>query len=105
MLVRLDDPVENNRKNVSKQILIRKLPTSPFPPGFDGVVERSKIKMHKLPTERGLLNVLLARIINTDPDVIVGHNFVGFDLDVLLHRMKHNKADHWSRIGRLRRTM
>lgn len=40
-----------------------------------------------------------------DPDVIVGHNFIGFDLDVLLHRMKHHKIDGWSRIGRLRRTV
>ncbi|GJJ73079.1 DNA polymerase alpha subunit A [Entomortierella parvispora] len=103
--VRLDDPVENNRKNVSKQVLIRKLPSSPFPPGFDSVIERSKIKIQKLPSERALLNMLLARISNSDPDVIVGHNFVGFDLDVLLHRMKHNKADHWSKIGRLRRTV
>ena len=40
-----------------------------------------------------------------DPDVIVGHNFLGFDLDVLLHRMKACKADGWSKIGRLRRTI
>ncbi|KAF9908957.1 DNA-directed DNA polymerase alpha catalytic subunit pol1 [Linnemannia zychae] len=103
--VRLDDPVESSRKNVSKQTYIRPLATSPFPPGFDRVVERSKVKIHKQPSERVLLNLLLANIFRTDPDVIVGHNFVGFDLDVLLHRMKHTKADHWSRIGRLRRTI
>lgn len=104
-LVRLDDTVENNRKLISKETLIRKPKTSPFPPGFDTAVERSQGRIVKLPSERALLNRLLVRIHNTDPDVIVGHNFVGFDLDVLLHRMKHNKADHWSRIGRLRRTM
>ncbi|KAG0046869.1 DNA-directed DNA polymerase alpha catalytic subunit pol1 [Gryganskiella cystojenkinii] len=103
--VRLDGPVENNRRNLSKQILIRKLATSPFPPGFDNIVDRNRKKIVKMPSERALLNMLLARIVNTDPDVIVGHNFVGFDLDVLLHRMKHTKADHWSRIGRLRRTV
>ncbi|KAG0346298.1 DNA polymerase alpha catalytic subunit [Podila humilis] len=103
--VRLDDAVETNRKIVSKEILIRKLKTSPFPPGFDSVVERSQGKITKVPSEQALLNRLLIRINNTDPDVIVGHNFVGFDLDVLLHRMKHNKTHHWSRIGRLRRTV
>ncbi|KAF9302281.1 DNA-directed DNA polymerase alpha catalytic subunit pol1 [Mortierella antarctica] len=103
--VRLDDTVENNRKLISKETLIRKPKTSPFPPGFDTAVERSQGRIVKLPSERALLNRLLVRIHNTDPDVIVGHNFVGFDLDVLLHRMKHNKADHWSRIGRLRRTI
>ncbi|KAG0199110.1 DNA-directed DNA polymerase alpha catalytic subunit pol1 [Mortierella sp. GBA30] len=103
--VRLDDPVENNRRSISKQIYIRPLATTPFPPGFDRVIERSKVKVVKQTSERTLLNLLLANIFNTDPDVIVGHNFVGFDLDVLLHRMKHTKADHWSRIGRLRRTI
>lgn len=39
-----------------------------------------------------------------DPDVIVGHNFVGFDLDVLLHRMSRLKIPQWSKLGRLRRT-
>ena len=39
-----------------------------------------------------------------DPDVIVGHDFVGVSLDILLHRMRDLKADHWSRIGRFRRT-
>ena len=46
----------------------------------------------------------LANMHRHDPDVIVGHNFIDFDLDVLLHRMKATKVDHWSRIGRLRRT-
>lgn len=53
--------------------------------------------------ERMLLNSLLATIQRYDPDVIVGHDFVKGELDVLLHRMRDNKADHWSRIGRLRR--
>lgn len=39
-----------------------------------------------------------------DPDVIVGHDFLGVSLDVLLHRMKELKVDHWSRIGRFRRS-
>jgi DNA polymerase alpha subunit A len=38
-----------------------------------------------------------------DPDVLVGHDFLGVSLDILLHRMRELKADHWSRIGRFRR--
>jgi len=34
----------------------------------------------------------------------MGHEFLGVSLDVLLGRMKDLKADHWSRIGRFRRT-
>ncbi|KAF9984327.1 DNA-directed DNA polymerase alpha catalytic subunit pol1 [Modicella reniformis] len=103
--VRLDDPVENNRRVVSKETYVRKLDSSPFPPMFDDVIKKSNLKIVKQQSERLLLNLLLARIRKTDPDVILGHNFVGFDLDVLLHRMKHTKADNWSSIGRLRRTV
>ncbi|CAG8512731.1 4847_t:CDS:10, partial [Acaulospora colombiana] len=46
---------------------------------------------------------LLAIIKQNDPDVIVGHNFIGFDLDVLLHRMKVQKIKDWSSLGRLHR--
>eukprot|EP00959_Pyramimonas_sp_CCMP1952_P345465 7234501-Pyramimonas_sp.AAC.1 len=39
--------------------------------------------------------------LSTTPTV--GHNIGGFDLDVLLHRLKECKVPHWSRVGRLRR--
>ena len=43
-------------------------------------------------------------IYKSDPDIIVGHEFLGVSLDVLLKRMRDLKADHWSRIGRFRRS-
>ena len=43
-------------------------------------------------------------IQKSDPDVIVGHEFLGVSLEVLLGRMRDLRADHWSRIGRFRRT-
>ena len=39
----------------------------------------------------------------TDPDVIVGHEFLGSSLDILLHRLKQHKLQHWSRLSRFRR--
>ena len=45
-----------------------------------------------------------AQLARIDPDVIVGHNITGFDLDVLLHRLQFHRTPNWSRIGRLRRT-
>jgi len=56
------------------------------------------------PNERALLSFLLARIAALDPDVLMGHNISGFDLDVLLHRMSKYRLPQWSRIGRLRRS-
>uniref|UniRef100_A0A0W0GBD9 DNA-directed DNA polymerase n=1 Tax=Moniliophthora roreri TaxID=221103 RepID=A0A0W0GBD9_MONRR len=53
--------------------------------------------------ETMLLLSLLAAIHKADPDIIVGHDFLGVSLDVLLHRMRDLKIKHWSRIGCLRR--
>ena len=47
---------------------------------------------------------LIVTIQKSDPDVIVGHEFLGVSLDVLLGRMKDLKTDNWSRIGRFQRT-
>lgn len=37
-------------------------------------------------SERQLLNFVMTKIARIDPDIIAGHNILGFDLDVLLHR-------------------
>lgn len=58
-----------------------------------------KVELAK--NERALLSYLLTMVYRADPDVIVGHNFLGFDLGVLLHRMRACKVDFWSRLGRL----
>ena len=76
---------------------------SSFPKGFEEAARASKSKIVPMKAERMLLNSLLATIQRYDPDVIVGHDFFKGELDVLLHRMRDLKADHWSRIGRLRR--
>ncbi|CAK8686705.1 DNA polymerase alpha catalytic subunit-like [Clavelina lepadiformis] len=54
-------------------------------------------------TERSLLCFFLGKLLKVDPDVIIGHDILNFDLDVLLHRLSSCKVPHWSRIGRLRK--
>jgi DNA polymerase alpha subunit A len=61
-------------------------------------------KIDKMDSERALLGFLLAKIGKLDPDIILGHDITGFDIDVLLHRTIANKIPHWSRLGRLRRS-
>ena len=61
-------------------------------------------KIIKMDSERALLSYLLTRIQNIDPDIIIGHDVVGFDLEVLLHRTVTNKIPNWSRLGRLKRS-
>ncbi|XP_033730564.1 DNA polymerase alpha catalytic subunit-like [Pecten maximus] len=62
------------------------------------------MKMDTFPNERALLGYMLAKIHKIDPDVLVGHDIYGFDLDVMLHRINANKIPHWSKLGRLKRT-
>ncbi|KAJ1680315.1 DNA-directed DNA polymerase alpha catalytic subunit pol1 [Spiromyces aspiralis] len=111
---KLDDstPIHQRRGGCEQFTAVRQLTNIPLPAGFTTKVQRYKeqnrsagkaIEVHR--TERALINYLLALIHRLDPDVVVGHNFLGFDLDILLHRMKALKVDGWSKVGRLRRTV
>ncbi|TRY76652.1 hypothetical protein TCAL_04076 [Tigriopus californicus] len=65
--------------------------------------QANAIKLEKMDSERALLAFLLAKMVKIDPDIILGHDITGFDLDVLLHRTVINKVPNWSRLGRLKR--
>ncbi|KAH6570971.1 hypothetical protein BASA60_007400 [Batrachochytrium salamandrivorans] len=85
--------------------VVRQLDQIPIPVEFMDLASKQRTKLVVLPNETSLLNYLLANIYQLDPDVLVGHNIVDFDLDVLLHRMKLHNTQNWSRIGRLRRSI
>ncbi|CAG8474984.1 7713_t:CDS:10 [Funneliformis mosseae] len=77
-----------------------------WPRSFEELVREEKQKGLRLNLETNefsLINYLLALIKQYDPDIFVGHNFIGFDLDVLLHRLKMLKIKDWSCLGRFRR--
>lgn len=65
--------------------------------------ERALFAVSKQEDETNVLYAFLAQLQVIDPDIIVGHNFTGVDLDILLHRMKKLNIVNWSRIGRRRR--
>uniref|UniRef100_A0A8B9F9U7 DNA polymerase n=1 Tax=Amazona collaria TaxID=241587 RepID=A0A8B9F9U7_9PSIT len=75
-----------------------------FPYDFKEAIKRKNAKIEIAATERTLLGFFLAKIHKIDPDVVVGHNIYGFDLEVLLQRINVCKVPHWSKIGRLRRS-
>jgi DNA polymerase alpha subunit A len=43
-------------------------------------------------------------MLRYDPDVLVGHDLIGDHMEIILQRLKELKIEHWSRIGRLRRS-
>lgn len=75
-----------------------------FPYDFKEAVRKKNGKVEIATTERTLLGFFLAKMHKIDPDVLVGHDIFGFDLEVLLQRINVCKVPHWSKIGRLRRT-
>ncbi|XP_033841473.1 DNA polymerase alpha catalytic subunit [Periophthalmus magnuspinnatus] len=75
-----------------------------FPYDFSDAVKKKNGKVEIAGTERTLLGFFLAKMHKIDPDVLVGHDIFGFDLEVLLQRINVCKVPHWSKIGRLRRT-
>ncbi|XP_024910225.1 DNA polymerase alpha catalytic subunit isoform X2 [Cynoglossus semilaevis] len=74
-----------------------------FPYDFTEAVKKKNGKVEIAGTERTLLAFFLAKIHKIDPDVLVGHDIFGFDLEVLLQRITVCKVPHWSKMGRLRR--
>ncbi|KZT09817.1 uncharacterized protein LAESUDRAFT_756049 [Laetiporus sulphureus 93-53] len=99
----IDDPTPPEALPCTVRTFVR--PLDKFPPNFETRARgNGKGVISPMKNERMLLNSLLVTIHKADPDVIVGHEFLGVSLDVLLHRMRDLKADHWSRIGRFRRS-
>ncbi|XP_028815477.1 DNA polymerase alpha catalytic subunit isoform X2 [Denticeps clupeoides] len=75
-----------------------------FPYDFQEALKKKNGKVEVAATERTLLGFFLAKMHKIDPDVLVGHDIFGFDLEVLLQRISVCKVPHWSKIGRLRRS-
>ncbi|KAI7738239.1 hypothetical protein M8C21_009770, partial [Ambrosia artemisiifolia] len=82
--------------------VVRKLEDGLFPMGFN----KEAAERNSKAGERALLNRLMIELHKLDSDILVGHNISGFDLDVLLNRVKACKVPNsmWSKIGRLKRS-
>ncbi|KAJ7065309.1 DNA polymerase family B-domain-containing protein [Mycena amicta] len=99
----IDDPRPPEAIPCTSQTFVR--PLEQFPANFETQARLNvKEAISPMKNERMLLNGLMTALYRADPDAIVGHDFLGISLDVLLHRMKALKVDHWSRIGRFRRS-
>ncbi|KAF8064215.1 DNA polymerase family B-domain-containing protein [Lyophyllum atratum] len=99
----IDDPTPPEKLPCTVHTFVR--PLDRFPPNFEAQAKANgKGFISPMKNERMLLSSLLVTIHKADPDVIVGHDFLGVSLDVLLHRMRDLKVEHWSRLGRFRRS-
>jgi DNA polymerase Pol2 len=109
--VQLDSSTDQSRRFMTQLSLIR--PIHPegsidqgmakFPRDFDAEVAAKMPQLKKMPNERALLSMLVNQIGVWDPDVLVGHNAWGHDIQVLLARCVEHKIKFWSKIGRNRK--
>jgi len=82
---------------------VRKIDGRAWPWDLQRTVAADKrLKLEICPSERALLNFLIARLHSIDADVLVGHNIAGYDMTVLLQRLAACKIQHWSKVGRVR---
>ncbi|KAK0471778.1 DNA polymerase alpha catalytic subunit [Armillaria novae-zelandiae] len=90
----IDDPKPPEQLPCTVQTFV--CPLDRFPPNFE-IRAKANGKGHILSAKNEcmLLSSLLVALHKADPDVIIGHEFLGSSLDVLLHRMKGLKVDHW----------
>ncbi|KAG6896542.1 hypothetical protein C0992_007538 [Termitomyces sp. T32_za158] len=101
--INIDDATPPEQLPCTVHTFVR--PLDRFPLNFETQARaNSKGFISPIKNERMLLSSLLMTLHKADPDVIIGHEFLGVSLDVLLHRMRDLKVDHWSRIGRFRRS-
>ena len=108
--VNVDSSTVEQRENMSQISLIRPLGTISsvsgglphFPRDIDNEIQSSFPGLLKMTNERALLNRFLAQIGRWDPDVLVGHNSYGYDMELLLTRCMENKVPSWTKLGRRR---
>ncbi|SCZ87769.1 BZ3500_MvSof-1268-A1-R1_Chr2-3g05237 [Microbotryum saponariae] len=102
----IDDPTPLEKQPSQMTSMVRNLFT-PFPVGFEvaarATAKTSRDRIIPFKDEKTLLTQLVSIIFRHDPDIIVGHDFVAGDLDVLLNRLKELGIETWSKVGRFRR--
>ncbi|CBH13527.1 DNA polymerase I, putative [Trypanosoma brucei gambiense DAL972] len=57
--------------------------------------------VHRFINERALLTWFAETLAALDPDIIVGHNIIGYTVETLLNRYQELNIVRWSTIGRL----
>lgn len=109
--INVDSSTAESRENMSQISLIRPLGLNVsstcgglphFPRDLETEAKASLPGLMRMGNERALLSRLMTQIGLWDPDVLVGHNAWGYDMEVLLTRCTENKVMDWTKIGRRR---
>jgi DNA polymerase alpha subunit A len=79
--------------------IVRPLSQEAFPFGFDRITRGRRILRER--NELAMIERLLTEISRLDPDIIVCHQAMSHQLDILLRRMRELRIRAWWHLGRL----
>ncbi|KRT80764.1 hypothetical protein AMK59_5005, partial [Oryctes borbonicus] len=60
--------------------------------------------IQRMDSEKALLNYFIMQFANIDPDLIVGHDMQGYELNLLCSRLRCSNVNSFSKLGRLKRS-
>ncbi|XP_018324520.1 DNA polymerase alpha catalytic subunit [Agrilus planipennis] len=77
-----------------------------FPIDFHESVQNYKAtKVQKTDSERSLINYFINQFSKLDPDLIVGHDLLGYQIPVLCQRLVEHKVNTFSKFSRIKRSI
>ena len=91
-------------KNFQSFSLVRKLEGTNLPPNVNEQIRGMKTNVFWFQNERQLLEQFINKIQIIDPDIITAHNLCGGIFETLIARIQFLKINHWSRLGRKKRS-
>nr|XP_022908204.1 DNA polymerase alpha catalytic subunit [Onthophagus taurus] len=75
-----------------------------LPLNFHDSLQKYKgTRVQKMDSEKALLTYFINQLNNIDPDLIVGHDLQGYQLDLFCNRLTQLGIRHFSKLGRLKR--
>lgn len=102
LVVNTNFNVEMPQNNTGMDMtFLRKIRNEPLPLKFEQMAKKNRIYIDT--TESNMLKSVMDAIGKYDPDFLIGHSVINFDLALLLSRMKALKISNWSLLGRFKR--
>ncbi|KAF5306657.1 hypothetical protein FQA39_LY08846 [Lamprigera yunnana] len=69
----------------------------------DSLQQFKGTRVQKMDSERALLNYLLTQFVKIDPDVIVGHDLLNYQIGLICERLLQCKISNLSRLSKIKR--
>ncbi|XP_050513707.1 DNA polymerase alpha catalytic subunit [Diabrotica virgifera virgifera] len=70
----------------------------------DALSKYKATKVQKMDSEKGLLNFFVNQFSSIDPDLIVGHDLQGYQINILAERLSKLNTNIFNKLGRLKRS-